>query len=67
MIITALLPVTGYERATELMAEFSQCGTKNMRKFLEEKLGESVVEKVFSSASLTALGYRDYGKDTEKQ
>lgn len=67
MIITALLPVTGYERATELMAEFTQTGTRNMRKFLEEKLGESIVEKVFSSASLTALGYRDYGKNTEKQ
>lgn len=67
MIITALLPVTGYERATELMAEFTRTGTKNMRKFLEEKLGEPIVEKVFSSASLTALGYRDYGKNTEKQ
>jgi aspartate ammonia-lyase len=67
MIITALLPVTGYERATQLMAEFTRTKTKNMRKFLEEKLGEPIVEKVFSSASLTALGYRDYGKNTEKQ
>jgi len=67
MIITALLPVTGYERATQLMAEFTQSETKNMRKFLEEKLGKPIVEKVFSAASLTALGYRDYGKDTEKQ
>lgn len=67
MIITALLPVIGYERATELMTEFNETGTKNMRKFLEEKLGKSTVEKVFSSESLTALGYNDYGKDTEKQ
>ncbi len=67
MIITALLPVTGYEQATQLLAEFKQTGTKNMRKFLEEKLGESIVEKVFSSASLTALGHRNHGKDTEKQ
>lgn len=67
MIITALLPVIGYERATQLMAEFTRTGTINMRKFLEEKLGESIVGKVFSSVSLTALGYKDYGKDTEKQ
>jgi aspartate ammonia-lyase len=67
MIITALLPVIGYERATELMTEFSQASTKNMRIFLEEKLGKSIVEKAFSSYSLTALGYRDHGKDTEKQ
>ena len=66
MIITALLPVTGYEQATRLLAEFKQTGTQNMRKFLEEKLGESIVEKVFSSASLTALGHKEYGKDTKK-
>ncbi|MEN6373642.1 MAG: aspartate ammonia-lyase [Smithella sp.] len=66
MIITALLPVTGYERATKLIAEFNQTGIKNMRNFLEEKLGKSVVEKIFSSASLTALGHREYGKDTQK-
>lgn len=66
MIITALLPIIGYERATELMAEFTP-GSKGMRKFLEEKIGVSLVEKVFSSSSLTALGYRDYGKNTEKQ
>lgn len=67
MIITAVLPVIGYERATQLMSEFTRGKTTNMRKFLEEKLGESVVEKVFSSSSLTALGYRNYGKDTKKQ
>ncbi|NTW06833.1 MAG: aspartate ammonia-lyase [Syntrophaceae bacterium] len=67
MIITALLPVTGYEQATRLLTEFKQTGTKNMRKFLEEKMGKSLVERLFSSSSLTALGHRNYGKDTEKQ
>ncbi|MGV8059593.1 MAG: aspartate ammonia-lyase [Smithellaceae bacterium] len=67
MIITALLPLIGYERATGLMAEFTQSKTNNMRKFLAEKLGEAIVDKVFSSSSLTALGYRDYGQDTKKQ
>jgi aspartate ammonia-lyase len=67
MIITALLPVIGYERATELITEFTKTGGKNMREFLEEKLDKAIVEKAFSSSSLTALGYRDYGKNTEKQ
>ncbi|MEN6621090.1 MAG: aspartate ammonia-lyase [Smithella sp.] len=66
MIITALLPVIGYERATQLMAEFNQTGRKNMRQFLEEKIDKSILDKVFSSSSLTALGYRNYGKNAEK-
>jgi len=67
LIITAFLPVIGYEKATELMTEFTSTGKKNMREFLEAKLGKTLVEKIFSSASLTALGYRDHGKNTEKQ
>ncbi len=38
-----------------------------MLNFLEEKLGKSLVERLFSSSSLTALGHRNYGKDAEKQ
>jgi aspartate ammonia-lyase len=59
MIITALLPVIGYDRATELMTEFTNAGTKNMKIFLEEKLGKSIMEKAFLADSLTALGYRN--------
>jgi len=66
MIITALLPVTGYEQAARLLAEFQQTGSGNMQKFLEEKLGKELVERLFSSAGLTALGHRNHGKNTEK-
>ncbi|MEQ8151634.1 MAG: aspartate ammonia-lyase [Smithellaceae bacterium] len=66
MIITALLPVTGYEQAARLLAEFQQTGARNMQKFLEEKLGKELVERLFSSAGLTALGHRNHGKNTEK-
>jgi aspartate ammonia-lyase len=59
MIITALLPVIGYEKATQLMAEFSSGGKKNMRNFLEEKLGLELIDKIFSPGQLTALGYKD--------
>lgn len=61
MIITALLPVIGYERATELMKEFSSGQQKNMRIFLEQKLGKDVVAQHLSPFALTALGYKDHG------
>ncbi len=59
MIITALLPVTGYEKATQLITEFYSRGEKNMRLFLEEKLGKEFIDKVLSPYQLTALGYKD--------
>jgi len=61
MIITALLPAIGYERATELMKEFSEGEGKNMRLFLEQKVGKDTVEKHLAPFALTALGYKDRG------
>ncbi len=61
MIITALLPAIGYERATELITEFSAGSENNMRQFLEQKLGKEIVDKHLSPFSLTALGYKDRG------
>jgi len=59
MIITALLPVIGYEKATQFITEFSSRGEKNMRRFLEEKLGKELIDKLLSPNQLTALGYKD--------
>jgi aspartate ammonia-lyase len=59
MIITALLPVIGYEKATEFITEFTSGSVKNMRLFLEEKLGKELIDKIFSPYQLTALGYKD--------
>ncbi len=59
MIITALLPIIGYEKATELIAEFSSGNENNMRLFLEKKLGKELIDKAFSPHQLTALGYKD--------
>lgn len=61
MILTALLPVIGYEKATELMKEFASGPDKNMRFFLEQKVGKETVDKHLSPFSLTALGYKDRG------
>ena len=65
MIVTALLPVVGYGKATAMLQEFRKERGKTMRAFLEEKLGAALVEKVFSPYHLTALGYRNDGDDTE--
>ena len=59
MIITALLPVIGYEKATQFIAEFSSGSENNMRQFLEEKLGKELIDQIFSPYQLTALGYKD--------
>ena len=59
MIITALLPVIGYEKAALFIAEFSSGSEKNMRRFLEEKLGKELIDQIFSPYQLTALGYKD--------
>jgi aspartate ammonia-lyase len=61
MIITALLPAIGYERATQLITEFSAGSEKNMRLFLEQKMGKEIVDKYLSPYQLTALGYKDNG------
>lgn len=65
MILTALLPLLGYERATELMTAFHRENAANVRVFLEEKLGRERVEKLLSPYALTALGYRKGGPAVE--
>ncbi len=59
MIITALLPEIGYEKATQFITEFSAGSENNMRRFLEEKLGRELIDKIFSPYQLTALGFKD--------
>ena len=59
MIITAFLPHIGYDRAAALLKEFFSSGRKNVREFLSEKLGPSLVEKILSPERLISLGYRE--------
>jgi aspartate ammonia-lyase len=68
MIVTALLPLIGYEKATELVLEYAsgaaaaaeagQGGPGNIRSFLETKLGKELVDRALAPHKLTALGYR---------
>jgi aspartate ammonia-lyase len=74
MIVTALLPFVGYERATALIQEYTgltgadkpgETLRGNIRSFLEEKLGKELTEQVLSPQHLTMLGYRKNGYDTQ--
>ena len=83
MIVTALLPLIGYERATELIREYErrQCSTDgsgsssegpaggkpSIRLFLEEKLGKGLIEEALSPYRLTALGHREHGYHTQRE
>lgn len=58
-LVTLFLPELGYEKAGELLKEFEAAGEKDLRKFLESKIGRERVEKVFLPQNLNALGYRD--------
>jgi len=62
-IVTAFLPVVGYDRATELVQLFKDqsdpSGRSDFRKFLVQELGEELVGKTLSPQNLMALGHRE--------
>jgi aspartate ammonia-lyase len=57
-LVTAFLPEIGYDRATALAKEFEASGEKNMRLFLEARLGREHVRRVLTSEHLMALGHK---------
>lgn len=61
MIITALLPLIGYDRATDLLKTFYEGPDKNMKSFLEQIFGKETIGKYLAPFALTALGYKDRG------
>lgn len=67
VIITAFLPEIGYEKATELIKEFYSNCDENVRKFLERKLGKEMVKRMLSPYKLTALGYKSYEQNAERE
>ncbi|MDD2236276.1 MAG: lyase family protein, partial [Kiritimatiellae bacterium] len=56
-LITAFLPLIGYERGTELAQAFQASGETDLRAFLVRELGEEAVNTVLAPQRLTALGY----------
>ncbi|MFA7368508.1 MAG: lyase family protein [Kiritimatiellales bacterium] len=57
-IITAFVPMLGYDRCSELFKQFEQHGKGTIREFLEKELGKEAVEKTLSPQNLMALGYK---------
>jgi len=58
-IITAFVPLLGYDRCSELFKQFEQQGNETIREFLERELGEEVVKRTLSPQNLMALGYKE--------
>jgi aspartate ammonia-lyase len=57
-IITAFVPMLGYDRCAKLFKQFEQQGNGTIRGFLEENLGKEIVEKTLSPQNLMSLGYK---------
>jgi aspartate ammonia-lyase len=61
-LITAFVPLLGYERATLLIKEFVDTGRNDIKQFLCEKIGDGVVGQILSPDNLMSLGFRDKHK-----
>lgn len=64
VIITALLPHIGYEKAEELIKEFYSDKRTDILGFLSEKIGKEKIDSIFSPGNLMSLGYRHDGKSS---
>ncbi len=58
-IITAFLPLLGYDRCAELVKKYETQNQLTVRGFLEQELGKESVKKILSPQNLMALGYRE--------
>ena len=58
-IITAFVPMLGYDRCTELVKKYEAQNQLTVRGFLENELGKETVEKTLAPQNLMALGHRD--------
>ncbi len=66
-LITAFLPYLGYQKAEELVVEYTRSGQQNFMVFLKSRLGEQMVDKVLSPTSLMSLGYKETMERTKKE
>lgn len=58
MIVTAFLPIIGYERSEQVLEEFKNSNEKNFKIFLSGKFGEDLVNEILTPENLMSLGYR---------
>jgi aspartate ammonia-lyase len=57
-IITAFIPLLGYDRCTKLVKQYEAQHECTVREFLEQELGKETVEKILTPQHLMALGHR---------
>ena len=57
-MITAFIPLLGYDRCTELVKQYETQSDLTVREFLEQELGKEPVEKTLSPQNLMSLGHR---------
>jgi len=57
-IITAFVPYIGYAQCEAIVKEFEESKRENLKEFLAENLGQSLVEKVLSPQNLISLGHK---------
>lgn len=58
-LITALLPLIGYQQAQAVSKEFMLSKEQNLRKFLSERFGEDAIRRALSSEALLLPGNPD--------
>jgi aspartate ammonia-lyase len=58
-IITAFIPMLGYDRCTELVKKYGEQNQLTVREFLENELGREPVEKTLAPQNLMALGHKE--------
>jgi aspartate ammonia-lyase len=61
MIVTALVPYIGYERAADLISRFTPEEGSNFMQYLKGIIGEEIVDKALDPYALTALGFKGDG------
>jgi aspartate ammonia-lyase len=58
-IITAFVPLLGYDRCTELMNAYRKQDRLTVRELLEQELGKETVDQTLSPQNIMALGHRN--------
>jgi len=58
-IITAFVPMLGYDRCAELVKAYKAQDQLTVRGFLEKELGKEITSKTLSPQNLMAMGHKD--------
>jgi aspartate ammonia-lyase len=61
MILTALVPYIGYEKASELISKYKPEDGDDFMSYLKNRIGKEIVDKALDPYALTALGFKGDG------